>query len=225
MARKRIDVHYEGMDAQPRAILLANGKPPLKGVIERSLREGPFFLCADGGANAAARMDIRPDLIIGDLDSISRSTLRKFSGVTTRRIADQNSTDLEKALTWLVRKGFKSIEIYGATGGRLDHTMGNLSAIAKFQRKANIVTHDAEGSIYPVLSRFEAEIPKGASVSLLPLTLCEGIVTTGLKWNLRYESLALGMRDGTSNVVSGSPVSIVVRRGTMFLFVRNDSVS
>ena len=223
MAHKRTEVQYGGMDEQPRAVLLANGRPPLKGMIERSLRDAPFFLCADGGANAAARMDIRPDLIIGDLDSISRATERKFSGVTTRRIADQNSTDLEKALTWLTRKGYKGIEIYGATGGRLDHTMGNLSAIAKFQRKARLVTHDTEGSMYPILSRFEAHIPKGSIVSLLPLTLCEGVVTKGLKWNLRYESLALGMRDGTSNVVSSSPVSIIVRRGTMFLFVRNGS--
>jgi len=223
MAQLKIHVHYEGMEDPRKAVLLANGRPPLKGMLERALREETFFMCADGGANAAARMGFRPDLIIGDLDSISRMTQRKFAGVTTRRIADQGSTDLEKGLSWLVRKGYGAIEIFGATGGRLDHSVGNLSALAKFQWKARLVTHDDEGSIYPVLSRFEADIPPGTTVSLLPLTLCEGIVTKGFRWNLKYESLALGMRDGTSNVVASSPVSIVVRRGTLFLFVRNDA--
>lgn len=220
MARKRINVQFDGMDTQPKAVLLANGHPPTKGMLEESICQDTFFLCADGGANAAARMGFQPDMIIGDLDSISQGTLRRFASVKTRRVADQTSTDLEKALTWLVRKGFKLIEIFGATGGRMDHAMGNLSAIAKFQRKAQLVTHDGDGSIFPVLSRFEADIPVGTLVSLLPLTLCEGVVTTGLKWNLRYESLALGLRDGTSNVVTSSPVTIIVRRGTMFLFVR-----
>ncbi len=221
MARRRIEVHYAGMDDQPRAVLLANGKPPTKGMLDVSLRDGTFLLCADGGANAAARMGLRPDLIIGDLDSISQGTLRRFSSVTTRRIADQNSTDLEKGLTWLVRRGYKVVEVFGATGGRLDHTIGNLSAIAKFQRKVHVITRDVEGSLYPILSRFHAEIPPGTIVSLLPLTMCEGVITQGLKWNLKYESLALGVRDGTSNVVTRSPVEIIVRRGTMFLFVRD----
>ena len=62
------------------------------------------------------------------------------------------------------------------------------------------------------------DVPVGAIVSLLPMTLCEGIMTKGLKWELRYESLALGQREGTSNVVVSQPVTIKVRRGELLFY-------
>src|SRR3989304_5513089 len=200
------------------AVILANGYPPPKGLLSKHLTDAGSLVCADGGANTAARFGLTPDLIIGDLDSILQQTIKKFSGVTARRIADQNSTDLEKALTWLIRKGFRDIRIFGATGGRLDHTIGNLSALAKYSRKARISMYDLDGDITYVGSDLTFEAPLGTIVSLLPLTLCEGIITRGLKWELKYESLALGQRESTSNVVVKRPVDIKVRRGPLLLF-------
>jgi thiamine pyrophosphokinase len=225
MASKKTNVHHRGMQTTKKAVLLANGKPPLKTKLEKHLKHADFFMCADGGANTAARMGFRPDLIIGDLDSISRSTLRSFSSVKTRRIADQNSTDLEKALNWLTKKGYGSIEIFGATGCRIDHTIGNLSAAAKFRHQSSIILYDADGLLYPLISNFEIDLPIGNIVSLIPLTLCEGVRTKGLRWNLRYESMSLGTREGTSNVVTSSPVSVSVRRGTLILFSQYDRSS
>ena len=181
-------------------------------------RESDFFVCADGGANAAAHLDVRPDLIIGDLDSISATSLKKFGSVTTRRIADQNSTDLEKAISWLLRQGYKTINVLGATGGRPDHFIGNLSALAKFSRKARIRFHDRKGEWVYVGTDFSIDAPAGTVVSLVPLSRCEGIITHGLKWELHYEMLELGVRESTSNVVKSSPVSIRVRSGNLLLY-------
>ncbi|MBI3005618.1 MAG: thiamine diphosphokinase [Ignavibacteriales bacterium] len=200
-----------------RALILANGRPPTKRLLTKLLN-GAFFICADGGANTAARFGLKPDLIIGDLDSIQASTLRKFSRVPARRIADQNSTDLEKALSWVVRKGFHEIVVVGAAGHRLDHSIGNLSALAKFSRKAKIAFIDDNSELVGVGHSYEFEAPAGTIVSLIPLSLCEGIVTKGLKWELRNESLKLGLRESTSNVVKSSPVTILVRRGDLLLY-------
>jgi len=218
MARKTNIRQNKGMEHAKRAVLLANGRPPLKTILEKHLRGADFFLCADGGANAAARLGFKPDMIIGDLDSIDKTSLRLYSSVKTRLVADQRSTDLEKALTYLVRNGYKQIDIFGATGGRTDHAIGNLSGAAKFQRKANIVIYDSDGVLLPVVSHFEGDFPAGTTVSLIPLTPCEGVITRGLKWNLRYETLSLGVREGTSNQVTSQPVTVDVRRGIMFLF-------
>lgn len=201
-----------------KALILANGQPPSKRLLLRLLKQSAVFVCADGGANTAARLGLKPDLIIGDLDSIASATLRKFRNIRARRIADQNSTDLEKALSWVTGKGHKDIVVAGATGRRLDHSLGNLSALVKFSRKARIRFVDDASELCFIGSECEFEAPTGTLVSLIPLSLCEGIVTHGLKWELKNESLRLGFRESTSNMVKLSPVSIRVRRGDLLLF-------
>ncbi|MEK6565404.1 MAG: thiamine diphosphokinase [Bacteroidota bacterium] len=202
-----------------KVLILANGQPPSKRLLLRLLKQSAVFVCADGGANTAARLGLKPDLIIGDLDSIASVTLRKFRKVRARRIADQNSTDLEKAFSRVTSKGHTDITVAGATGRRLDHSLGNLSALVKLSRRAKIRFIDDASELCFVGSELKFEASPGTVVSLIPLSLCEGIVTHGLKWELKNESLRLGFRESTSNVVKSSPVSIRVRRGDLLLFL------
>lgn len=208
-----------------RALILANGRPPRKALFRAIRQRAEIFVCADGGANAAADMNERPDLIIGDLDSIKSTTVRKFKSVRTRRIADQNSTDLEKALTWVIGRNYEHVDVLGALGGRADHLAGNLSALGKFSRSAEIRFIDDEGTMMAIGSELTLEANVGTTVSLIPLSRCEGIVTRGLKWELRNGFLELGVREGTSNVVLSSPVLIQVRRGTLLLYMMADPLT
>lgn len=207
------------------ALILANGKSPTKSLLTHYRKQSEFFVCADGGANYAAALGERPDLIIGDLDSIKSTTVGKFRSVITRRISDQNSTDLEKALAWLIRKNFSDIIVLGATGGRVDHLAGNLSALGKFSKRARITFADEQGELRVVGSEMILDVPVGTTISLIPLSKCEGIVTQGLKWELFNGTLELGFREGTSNVVRSSPVDIRVRRGTLLIFQLRQSAA
>jgi thiamine pyrophosphokinase len=200
------------------ALILANGEAPSKRTLTRLRKASSFFVCADGGANCAARYSLKPDAIVGDLDSALKTTLRKFANVEIHKVVDDYSTDLEKTLTWITDKGYRTVTVAGATGGRLDHFLGNLSAMVKFSPKASITFVDDTGEwVYVDRSR-ELHIPVGTTVSLIPLSRCEGIVTKGLRWNLNFEALELGVRDGTSNVVLESPVRISVAKGNLILF-------
>jgi len=202
-----------------RALILANGRPPRKGLLRTIRQRADIFVCADGGANAAAAMNEPPDLIIGDLDSIKSATVRKFKSVRTRRIADQNSTDLEKALTWVIGRNYDRVDVLGGLGGRVDHLAGNLSALGKFSRSAEIRFIEDDGVMIAVGSELTFHAPPGTTVSLVPLSRCEGIVTRGLKWELRNGVLELGVRESTSNVVQSTPVMVQVRRGTLLLYI------
>ena len=202
-----------------RALILANGNPPGKRLLKKYLRSSDWFICADGGANTAARYDCPPDFIIGDLDSIKKETLAVFGKVKLKKLKSQNSTDLEKALAAVIRKEFNEIIVLGATGGRLDHAIGNLSALSKFSAKAHITFIDNAGKLFSVNHSAEFNLPTGTIISLLPLTRCNGIVTKGLKWNLKNESLEFGVRESTSNVIISSPVNIKVRKGRLIAFV------
>ena len=135
-----------------RALILANGKSPNKRLFQKHLASADWFICADGGANTAVRFGCTPDLIIGDLDSIEQKTLAVFKNVRVKKVKDQNSTDLEKALRSAIQKGYKEIVVAGATGKRLDHAIGNLSALAKFSNKARITFIDGLGKYIAVHS-------------------------------------------------------------------------
>jgi thiamine pyrophosphokinase len=201
-----------------RALILANGKPPGKQLFKKFLAASDWFICADGGANTAARFGCTPNLIIGDLDSIKQETLSIFNLVQVKKVKDQNSTDLEKALTAAIGAAYKEIYVFGATGGRLDHAIGNLSALAKFSRKAHITFIDNLGTYRSVHRSQEFNLPIGTLISLLPLSRCTGIATQGLQWNLNNESLELGIRESTSNMIVSSPASIKLNNGTLIIF-------
>ena len=204
-------------------LILANGKPPTKRLLTKLRASADWFICADGGANTAARYGCTPDLIVGDLDSISTGTRTRFHTVATKKMKDQNSTDLEKALNEAIRKKCQEIVVLGATGGRLDHAIGNLSALAKFSPHSHITFIDENGTFTTIHRSMTLSLPIGTIISLLPLTRCSGIETRGLRWNLKNEFLELGVREGHSNIIVSSPAKIKLKRGTLIVFIKTDN--
>ena len=201
------------------ALILANGKPPSQKLLREYVRKTDFFICADGGANTAVRYRMKPRLVIGDLDSVRPRILKSLRHDEILRRPAQNSTDLEKAMTYAVGKKFTAITVLGATGGRIDHEVGNLSALAKFSRKARITFVDEFGMLISIGRRSQLRLLKGRLISLIPLTECKGIVTTGLRWNLHHETLRLGYREATSNIANATIVTVRVRSGEMLAFL------
>jgi len=207
------------MNTIKRALILANGKPPGKRLFKKYSSQADLFICADGGANTAVNFDVVPDLIIGDFDSVQNETLRIFKKTKLQKLKGQNSTDLEKALTSAIQRKCNEIVVLGATGGRLDHAMGNLSALVKFSHKAAIKFIDDTGEFIYAGRKIILTAAIGTSISLLPLSRCSGIVTSGLKWDLKNEALQLGVRESTSNVAVESQVKIKVGNGDIIIYI------
>jgi thiamine pyrophosphokinase len=201
-----------------RALVIANGEPPKKARLQALLRESTVVYCADGGANVALKLGIVPDAILGDLDSIHAETLVKFQKVPTHQDSDDETTDLEKAIAWAIKRKYDHIIVIGASGKRLDHTIGNLGVLAKFYPDAVIRFVDDFGELTYVGREVTFDARKGETISLIPLSRCEGIVTDGLRYVLNGETLELGVREGTSNTVISSPVAIRVKKGHLLLF-------
>jgi thiamine pyrophosphokinase len=201
-----------------RALVIANGEPPKKQRLQSLAREANIIICADGGANIALKFGIVPDAIVGDLDSIHAEAHVRFHRVPTHEDRDDETTDLEKAILWAIKAKYDHITVVGATGKRIDHSVGNLGVLAKYYPDAIIRFIDDLGEISYIGRELRFEAKKGAIVSLIPLSRCEGIVTEGLRYALEGEALELGVREGTSNVVVNSPVSIKVKKGHLLLF-------
>jgi thiamine pyrophosphokinase len=201
-----------------RALIIANGEPPRKHLLQSLSKEADVIICADGGANTALKFGIKPDAIVGDLDSVHAEALVKFQKVPTYEDTDDETTDLEKAISWAVKQTYDHITVVGAAGKRLDHTVGNLGVLSKFYPDALVRLVDDLGEIVYVGKDLTFEAKRGDVVSLIPLNRCEGITTAGLRYGLEDESLELGVKEGTSNVVIETPVSIKVKKGHLLLF-------
>ncbi len=203
------------------ALVICNGEMPSRKILFELLKEKPFIVCADGGANKARAFGIVPHCIIGDLDSITEKTCRaaKRQKIQTIYNPDQYSTDLEKALDFVLKKRIRKAVVIGATGKRPDHTMSNFSILKKYHAKLNLMLKDSYCDIRIISRKISFEARRGQIISLSPLGKCSGITTHGLKYPLHNESLELGVREGESNAAVSSPVEISVKKGALLLFV------
>jgi thiamine pyrophosphokinase len=164
------------------------------------------------------RLGILPDLVIGDLDSITPATKRAFSSVPRLRITEQYSTDLEKAIRYALRRKASTITVLGATGKRIDHTAGNLGAFRKFGARCYLRFVDDDGELSSV-GRSTSLVTRPREVlSLIPLGRCTGVTTSGLRYGLRAATLELGVREGTSNEATGTRVTIRLTSGMLLLY-------
>jgi thiamine pyrophosphokinase len=204
------------------ALILGNGEPPSRELINQFIGGDTLLLCADGGADTARRYDLVPDYIVGDLDSISRASSAGVDPTHIIRVdADNTGTDIQKVLRHAVDLGISEAVLLGFTGGRTDHLLWNLSVFKTFaeQIALRIVDEYCDLRLIGQRIRFRATI--GQKISLCPLNgPVDGITTTGLKFALQNESLVPGLRNGISNEVVGDIVEIEVERGDLLLCVQ-----
>ena len=205
-----------------KCIILANGKPPAKGVILYLLNHGYSTLfCADGGANAAYKMRLAPAFIIGDFDSVLPKTLTYFKNKSTIiKLIRQNDTDVEKCLKHAIKLKFNEAILVGVTGDRLDHTICNLGIAIKFSKKIKVKIL-AENSLLTVLSgKNKIQTIAGETISIYGISKSTKIISKGLKYQLNNESLAFGYRESTSNIAIKNQIELKISKGSIF-FIRD----
>jgi thiamine pyrophosphokinase len=201
-----------------RAVILCDGRKPPKKLITASIAQAAYFIAADGGANSARKLNLEPDYIIGDLDSYKPA---REETSTVIRDADQETNDLEKALSLALRKGVTHIRVFGAFGRRPDHALKNISVLKQYNNRfTELKFVDNYGEMFLLPESYTEHLPVGTRVSLIPLTgSVEGITTHGLKYALHGESLEVGVRDGTSNETVDEKIVITHEKGDLLLFI------
>lgn len=203
-----------------KAVVLCDGDIPEKSIIGHDLKNADLFIAADGGAYHAKRLNLVPDVIIGDLDSY-QETGNEHPNVI--HDPDQETNDLEKALSYALNNGASEAVVFGATGKRLDHTLKNLSVLLQFDSLfQSIRFKDNFSSIRLIHSPFSESFEIGTSISLFPLSgIVTRLKTRGLKYPLNEEHLENGIRDGTSNVTTEPKVEIEFEEGDLLLLVNH----
>lgn len=162
------------------------------------------IIAVDGGLIFADKMNIIPDYIIGDFDTVQSSLLDKYN--TQSKIIKYNpikdNTDSEIAINYACDINSTEIVIIGATGKRMDHTLANIEILVTPLRKG-IETYiiDEYNKIYLIdnLKIISKNEQYGKYVSLIPLTKVEGLTLKGFKYPLDNYTYDIGISIGISN--------------------------
>jgi thiamine pyrophosphokinase len=203
-----------------RAVIFANGVLPDLKSAQSLLKEGDFWIAANGGSRYALECGRAPDVLIGDLDSIPdpvRESLLRAGTKVQNHPAEKDETDLELAVWFALQGEFSSILIIGGLGGRTDQTLANLSLLADPALREYDIRID-DGSEEALCIR-ESAVLLGAAgdvVSLIPFGMAaEGVVTKGLQYPLREETLRANRTRGVSNRMLGKEAEISLERGVL----------
>jgi thiamine pyrophosphokinase len=175
-----------------------------------------MVIAADGGADLARQLGLDIGLVVGDLDSVSPGVLAGIERVE-RHAAEKNATDLELALDAALRLEPERVLVLGGTGGRLDHLFAALLVLAA-DAYGGVVIDAQFGAAGVHVIRGERTLlgERGELISLFALHgPATGVVTEGLVYPLRDETLEPGSSRGVSNVFAAAQASIAVERGVV----------
>ncbi|MGH1365115.1 MAG: thiamine diphosphokinase [Calditrichia bacterium] len=204
------------------ALVVANGGLSKNELSKISGQLFDLIVAADGGADSLIDTDYSPNLIVGDLDSVSSAARQAISPENILHIPSQESTDLEKALLVCRDRGITDITLVGAFGKRLDHTLNNLSILCRYDRQFTLTLLEKFSQLFLVRESWEYHGHPGQTVSLIPLSAISAVQTTGLVYPLNSEPLALGVREGSSNEITTGAVRVEVSNGVLAVFVLDD---
>ena len=207
-----------GIPMIDKALLFINGVPP-KNLPETE--DYAMIACSDGAFHYLKEKNFpldKLDFISGDFDS----HLGSDEAIYHDRFIftpDQDKTDFHKSLEIIQERGITAVDVYGGSGGEMDHFLGNLTAAFLFKNHLEITFYDEFSTYFFAPKTLVLENVKGKIISLYPFPLTENITTKGLNWPLNNESLDISKRIGTRNLASEETVVIHYGKGDLVVFV------
>ena len=186
-------------------VILAAGDFPRKGgeawMLLSSARR--IVACDSAADSCRRRLGRWPEVVIGDLDSLKALP----RGACVVRVADQDTNDLEKAMSYCESRGWRSPVVVGATGRREDHAIGNV--FRALEHRVEVVTDF--GRFVPLCGKKTFVVRKGSAVSVFAPDAETRMTSRGLEWPLdgvRFASLYCA----TLNRASASRVTLSADR-------------
>lgn len=164
-------------------VILANGLFPSEQHCLSILKGAEKIICCDGAADKLIESGLTPQVIIGDLDSLSEETKSKHASILIRD-EDQESNDLTKAVRYCMEQAHASVSILGATGLREDHTLGNISLMLEYYPGINVRIISDFGSFFLVHSGEPINCRAGDKISIFSVDNRLRVSATGLRYPL-----------------------------------------
>lgn len=200
-----------------RCVIFAAGQMDITPLLPRP-ENGDFIIAADAGIRNASALGVVPDLVMGDMDSADAAEVPEGALLFPVR---KDDTDLMLAIKKGIELGYHDFLIYGATGGRLDHTFASIQSLAY------LLTHGCRGILvdgkqWVTLFRDgTVQVPVGyRHVSVFSYTeRCRGVTLRGLSYPLEDGELDQDFPLGVSNSMVADSASVSVKEGTLLVIL------
>ena len=199
-------------------LIVANGAWDGDQRLRDLARQASFVIATDGAWARAVAAGVAADLVIGDLDSLTKDERTALTTSTTEVRAfspKKDETDLELALDHALSLQPSSVALYGALGRRLDHSFANLHLLEQGVDKGISIRIFSECEVAWVVAGEDdlTGTQIGDRISLLPISRSALVTTEGLRYPLHRERLYRNKTRGVSNEVVARPARIVVHEG------------
>ena len=215
------------------AVIVGNGQFPKKEYPLYLLESADCVVCCDGALDTylrhfSGRNLRRPDVVVGDMDSLSKKTAERFRDIAVK-IDEQETNDQSKAFHYILEHfpDVDTIHILGATGKREDHTIGNLSLLMEYAREmrrqdcgrtvfVDIVSDWS--TAFAITDTCTLDVGEGRSVSIICPDNSLNIKSEGLVWptdNVVFDNLW----QATLNRASADRISLTFSHPSIALII------
>ncbi|MCF8001844.1 MAG: thiamine diphosphokinase [Halanaerobiales bacterium] len=191
---------------------------------QKIVKEYDKIIAVDGGYKFLKDIiDREPDILIGDFDSIGRSSklLKNFNGEIYEFNSDKDKTDGELSVDYCLENNLKNITFIGATRGRLDQQFGNI-LLLEYATDRDINANIVEPGIEVDLITDKKIIQDKAGYTLSLFSLSDETVIKsleGCKYDLNNYTLDRASSRGISNIVKTEKALIKVESGKLLVFI------
>lgn len=203
-------------------LVLLNGLPPDKSLCQRLAAASDAVICVDGALNYAYEYGIKPNIMLGDMDSANAAYLNALPPDTKiiRHCPIKDETDFELAINYAAENGADTLNVLGFFGGRIDQSLANIMLFLRAWRKGiSIDARDANQRLFIREGSFTVHAHKGDTFSVIPMAAGIHVsLISGLFYPLNKYLLKTDQTIGISNVMtadeafieSDGPVLIVI---------------
>lgn len=201
-------------------VLVVTGGDPVPPEVASVLPVADLVVAADSGLDHARTLGLKPDIVVGDFDSVTTGALEAFDGPLERHPVEKDATDLELALQLAVSRHPDRIVVVGGHGGRLDHFLANALVLTTVPDGIDVEWRAGPATIHLVRKAISINGVPGSHVSLVPVggDAC-GVRTSGLKWQLEGEDLPSGGTRGVSNRFEQAEATVTLSSGALLVVI------
>ncbi|MCG6947861.1 MAG: thiamine diphosphokinase [Acidobacteria bacterium] len=198
------------------SLLVANAPLKWHPRLARMASTASPLLAADGGANHLARIGLRPEKVIGDLDSISTSARAWLGEPSMLHLPDQSRTDLDKAVAYAFDEmGVERLTVLAALGGRTDHDASNLGLLARLAMGERLVFEDVGQRVLALIGEAALLAAPGEAWSFWTFDPAVRVSIDGVRWQVRDADLSAGTTPSISNEATGEEIRIQATGGAV----------
>ncbi len=202
------------------------GAGEYEGIIFPNINDDDLVIAADGGLSLLQQQGITPDIILGDFDSYPAVPPQTQNTEVLVYPVEKDDTDMMLAAKYGLKKGCQCFYLYGGIGGRLDHTLANIQLLAWLSHQGAKGFLYGNRTILTAITNDTLEIPEINDKPNQQIRLsvfcygetAEGVTIKGCKYNVEDATWNNQYPIGVSNMLTGQPARITVKRGTILIY-------